>query len=338
MINKGRVTIKDIARDLNLSTSTVSRALRNHPDISDATKKLVVQYANENDYHPDAIAQSLKNMRTNTIGVMVPEIKHDFFSAALNGIEDVTYAAGFTIMVCKSNESYEREVLNTRALLSNRVAGFIVSIAQNSITHDHFQSLKDKGIPLVFFDRIAEDIEASKVMIDDYEAAFKATEYLINKGYKKIAHFAGPDNMIISRERHNGYKDAFEKNNIKYDKNYVIRGGLNEEDGMIAFQKLQELPKMPDAILAVTDPVAIGAFVQINQSKLKIPDDIALMGFSNNAITSLVSPSITTVAQPAYEMGSTAAKMLLEEIHYKGSYFQHRTEVLSTQLIEREST
>ena len=337
-MSKARVTIKDIARELNLSTSTVSRALRNHPDISNDTKKLVVEYANEHNYHPDAIAQSLKNMRTSIIGVMIPEIKHDFFSAALNGIEDVTYAAGFTIMVCKSNESYERELLNTRALLANRVAGFIISIAEDSVNSDHYRNLQEDGTPVVFFDRVAEDVQASKVMINDFEAAFLGTEFLIKKGYKRIAHIGGPETNIVGRERHKGYKAALEKNGFKYNKKLAIRGGFNEEDGVIGFQKLLKQGKLPDAILTISDPVAIGAFTQISEHKLRIPQDIALMGFSNNAITSLVTPSITTIAQPAYEMGALAAKLLLEEINYKGSDFKHRTEILPVQLIEREST
>ncbi len=337
-MSQGRVTIKDIARDLNLSTSTVSRALRNHPEISERTKKLVVEYANSHDYQPDAIAQSLKNARTNTIGVIVPEIKHDFFSAALNGIEDVTTTEGLTIMVCKSNESWEREVMNTRALMTNRVAGFIISIAQDSVNHDHFQNLKEKGIPIVFFDRIAEDIDANKVLINDFEAAFRATEYLIKKGYKRIAHIKGPETLIIGRERLNGYKAALKKHGRNIQTNLIIPGGLYEEDGIRAFKKILKMKKMPDAILAVTDPVAIGVFVMMRQHKLKIPDDIALMGFSNDKITSLVEPAISTVAQPAYEMGSEAARMLLEEIKYKGNNYQHRTVVLSSQLIERDST
>ena len=337
-MSQHRITIKDIARDLNLSTSTVSRALRNHPDISDQTKKLVVEYANKYDYQPDAIAQSLKNARTNTIGVIVPEIKHDFFSAALNGIEDVTYAAGFTIMVCKSNESHDREILNTRALQTNRVAGFIISVAQDSVNHEHFQNLKEKDIPIVFFDRIAEDVEANKVLIDDFEAAFNATEFLIKKGYKRIAHIKGPDTVLIGKERLNGYVAALKKYGIKYQSNLVIPGGLYEEDGIRAFKNIMKLRKLPDAILAVTDPVAIGVFTMMKQKGLKIPDDMALMGFSNSEITSIVEPSISTVAQPAYEMGAEAAKMLLEEIHYKGTNYQYRTIVLSSQLIERDST
>jgi len=336
-LKNAHVTIKDIAKRLNLSPSTVSRALRNHPDISSETKKQVLALANKLDYHPNSIAQSLKNMQTKTIGVIVPEIRHHFFSSALTGIEDVAYGAGYVIIVCKSNEDYEREIVNTHALASNRVAGLIVSISQGTQNSKHFKVLQERGIPIVFFDRVCEDIDASKVVVDDREGAFRAVEYLIKSGYKRIAYIAGPKHLSISKERFTGYSLALKKYNVSFKKEYVIYGGLNEEDGIQGFQKLLQLKELPDAIFAVNDPVAIGVFTEMKKNNLKIPDDIALVGFSDNPISSLIDPPLTTVAQPAYEMGTTAARLLLEEIENRGK-FEYRTEKLETKLIIREST
>jgi len=336
-MRKSQVTIKDIAKKLNISPSTVSRALRDHPDISAKTKEMVNSLAEELDYQPDSIAQSLKKRKTNLIGVIVPEIKHNFFSAAISGIEEVAYRAGYAIIVSQSNESYDRECINVRALISNRVAGLLISIAQTTENSDHFKLLERQGIPFVFFDRVCEDIEASKVVVDDFDGAFDAVEHLINYGYKRIAHLAGPKHLSISQQRLAGYLSALKKHKIPYDENLVVYGGLNEEDGIIGFQKLLQLDHLPDALFAVNDPVAIGAFEKIKEHGLVIPEDIALLGFSNNPISSLIEPSLTTVEQPAYEIGKRAAELLIEQIKF-GENFIMRKEILKTKLIVRNST
>ena len=336
-MKKSQVTIKDIAKKLNISPSTVSRALRDHPDISTQTKKRINSLAEELDYQPDSIAQSLKKRRTNLIGVIVPEIKHNFFSAAISGIEEVAYRAGYAIIVSQSNESYDRECVNVRALISNRVAGLLISISQTTEISDHFKLLERQGIPFVFFDRVCEDIEASKVVVDDFHGAFKAVEHLIKSGYKRIAHIAGPTHLSISQQRYNGYLSALNKYKIQYNENYVVHGGLNEEDGIKGFQKLLKLDQLPDALFAVNDPVAIGAFEKIKEHGLKIPGDIALVGFSNNPITALIEPPLTTVSQPAYKVGKAAAELLIEQIK-SGENFIPRKEVLKTELIIRDST
>lgn len=338
IINKSQATIKDIAKNLNLSPSTVSRALRDHPDISSATKKQVITLAKKLDYHPNNIAQSLKKRRSNTIGVIVPEIKHHFFSSVISGVEEVAYQVGYTIMVCQSNESYEREVVNTRALVSNRVAGLLVSISQTTENSEHFRLLQRQGIPFAFFDRVREDIKTSKVVVDDFDGAFQAVEHLIVSGYKRIAHIAGPPHLSISRDRFEGYRTALKKYNIKTQKNLIVHGGLNEEDGICGFQKLLQLEQLPDAIFAVNDPVAIGAFMQIKENGLIIPDDIAIVGFSDNPISSLIDPPLTTIAQPSYEMGKVAAKLLLEQIENEHDEFDTKIEVLKTKLVIRKST
>lgn len=332
------ITIKDIAKRLGISSSTVSRALHDHPDISSETKQKVMSVAEELDYHPNTIAQSLKSMRTNTIGVIVPEIKHDFFSFVLDGIEDVTYRAGYTISVSKSNESVDREVINTRAMVSNRVAGLIVSISQNTKDSSHFKILQQRNIPIVFFDRVCEDIEASKVVVDDYDGAFKMVEFLIQSGYRKIAHVAAPQFLTLGSERLRGYKEALQKNGMPYNENYVVIGGFNEEDGVAGFNTIRERNLEIDAIFAVNDPVAIGIFMRMKELGLNIPHDVALAGFSDNPIASLIDPPLTTVAQPAYELGASAARLLLQEINKDEDEFHPKTEILKTRLIIRRST
>ncbi len=333
-----QITIKDLASRLNIAPSTVSRALRNHPDISPQTKKSVLALASELDYFPNSIAQSLQKKSTNTIGVIVPEIKHDFFALTISGIENIAYEAGYTIMVCQSNENYEREVINTQALVSNRIAGLLVSISETTRDSGHFQTLLRRGIPVVFFDRVCEDPMFMKVMVDDEEGAYQAVRFLIENGHRRIAHLAGPSGIPMSRNRFKGYAKALREYGIPMEEQLVVYGGLHEEYGMKGFQKLMELHKLPDAIFAVNDPVAVGAYVKIKENGLKIPDDISLVGFSDNPISSLIEPPLTTVAQPAYNMGITAAKLLLEQINQSGNGMTPKTEILKTHLKIRKST
>jgi len=329
-------TIVDIADKLKISPSTVSRALSDHPDIRQRTKERVKKAAAELHYFPNPIAKSLKSSRTTTIGVIVPEIKHDFFSSAISGIETVAYSAGYTILVCQSNESYEREVLNTNALMHHRVAGVIVSISQNTINGDHFLDLIKRKIPLVFFDRVCEDIPASKVVIDDYRSAFDAVQHLISKGYRKIVHLAGPKELGICTKRLKGYADALAEAHLPLLNGCIRHGGLHEKDGYDSMDALLRDKTPVDAIFAVNDPVAIGAFQRIRETTLRIPEDIAIVGFSNNKITSLIVPPLTTVNQPSFEMGQRAAEVLIENIQNKS--VGPKTLVLETELIVRGSS
>ncbi|MGD9210338.1 MAG: LacI family DNA-binding transcriptional regulator [Desulfobacteraceae bacterium] len=331
-------TIKDIAKRLKLSPSTVSRALRNHPDISITTKKRVISLANQLDYQPNSIAQSLQTQKTKTIGVIVPEIKQPFFAAVINGIEEFAFNAGYTIIVCQSNECYQREVVYTRLLVSHRVAGLLVSLSKETRNFDHFKVVLRRDIPLVFFDRVSPALEVSKVVVDDYQGAFDMVTHLISCGYKRIAHLAGPENLSICRFRKKGYIDALKQHNIPIDTALIISGGLDNSDGMVGFRKLLTLKKKPDAIFAVNDPVATGAFAVIKAKGLKIPQEIALAGFSNTQMTSLIDPPLSTVEQPTYEIGKIAAELLMMQIHSSKEDFKPQLKILKTELIIREST
>lgn len=331
------ITIKDIAKKFNVAPSTVSRALRDHPYISRATKEKISAFASECKYQPNRIAQSLQTQKTNTIGVVVPEIKHDFFSSVISGIEGVAYEAGYTIMVCQSNESYEREVINTKALISHRVAGMLISISQGTKKLDHLKAVMHQGIPLVFFDRVAEELETSKVIVDDCEGAFQAVAYLIRAGYKRIAHLAGPKHISMSANRLKGYEQALKKHGLAVKKELIIHGGLHEQDGQKGAEKLLALKKPAEALFAVNDPVAIGALGFFKNKGWRVPEDIALAGFSNNQVAALIDPPLTTVDQPAFEIGKTAATLLLEQIRSSKKSFRPQTRVLKTKLIIRKS-
>ncbi len=331
------ITLTDIAKKLGISASTVSRALDDNPSIKADTKKRVKKLAKKFNYKPNPIARSLKKNRTTIIGVIVPEIKHDFFSSAISGIEEVAYHSGYTIIVCQSNENFEREVVNTNALIQQRVAGIVASISQDTKSGNHFQGVIDHGIPLVFFDRAYKNISASKVIIDDAKSAFDAVSYLIGKGYKKIAHFAGPQILEICKQRLKGYTEALSKAHIPIAKELISYGGLHEIDGYNSMDYLLKKNIIPDAIFAVNDPVVIGAFQRIKEAGLKIPGEIGIVGFSNNKITNLVDPTITTVNQPSFEMGKKATEILIGLIENGKNNGRAKTIILDTELIVRNS-
>ena len=332
-------TIKDIASYLNISPSTVSRALRDHPDISQQTKDLVKTVAEKLDYQPNTIAQSLKNRQSNIIGVVVPQVKHYFFASIMAGITDVAYEAGYTVMICQSNDDYEREVINTQALSSHHVAGLLVSVSQSTKKFDHFKALQKRNIPLVFFDRVIDQVDASSVSIDDQQSAFMATEHLIKKGYKRIAHIGGPQHLTICTKRYQGYLDALNQYNIPLHEDLIIFEGMNEEHGNQGLIRLfNKMKAMPDSIFCVTDPVAIGVYIELKKRNIKIPQEVALVGFSDNPNASLIDPPLTTVHQPAYDIGSTATALLLDEINNKTKPKIHVKKILKTELIVRQST
>lgn len=332
-----QVTVKDIASKLNLHHTTVSKALRGHPDISTSTKNRVLSLAKKLDYHPNSIAKSLKKQMTSTVGIIVPSITIDFFSAVISGVEEVAYGGGFNTVVCQSNEDFSREAIHVHTLISNRVAGVLISLAQTTTSGAHLKVLQKQGIPLVLFDRVCDDVDADKVIVDDYGGAVKAVNHLIQRGYKRIAHVAGPENTTIGRDRCKGYMDELERNGIVVDSELIIRGGLNEEDGVIAFRKIMSNGSKPDAIFAVNDPVAIGIYDEMKRSGIEIPRNIALVGFGNVKMSSYLSPPLTTVTQSPYELGKAAAGILIKRIENPQADKISELKVIKTELVLRNS-
>ena len=331
------VTIKDIARILGISPSTVSRALKDHPDISVETKKAVNELASQLRYQPNAIALSLKQSRSNTIGVIIPEIVHHFFSSVISGIEDVAYNAGFTVMICQSNERYDREVANAKMLLSHRVDGVLVSIAKEATNFDHLKLLKEGGLPLVFFDRIVPGIVADQVVIDDEEAAYKATKHLIENGRTRIAHFSGPAHLMIGRNRKEGYLRALKEAGLVIDSSLIIQAD-NYEKAVVAVGRLADLGNLPDGLFATNDLTAIGAMQALQKLGVKIPEQIAIIGFSDGRLSGITNPTLSSVDQHGYEMGSIATEILLTRILNTDENYTPVTRVLEGKLVVRESS
>lgn len=335
-MNKTQITIKDIARELNISPSTVSRALKNHPDISQETKNQVNEYARKYNYKPNALALSLRTSKNNTIGVIVPEIIHFFFSSVLSGIEEVANNEGFNVILCQSRESYDKEVKNAQALISTRVSGVLASISKHTTNYDHFQEIVDSGIPLVFFDRICIGINTDRVVVDDYAGAFAAVEYLIQSGCKRIAFFSSPLHLEISKNRKNGYLDAMHKYKIPVDES-LIRVCDTREEAIIITPEILDRPDRPDAFFAINDHCATGIMYAVKQARLKIPDDISIMGFTDGELAKASDPMLSTVEQHGFDMGKHAAKLLIDKINGV-SQGRYTNKIVKTNLIIRGTT
>ena len=332
-----QVTIKDIARILGISPSTVSRALKNHPDISEATKQAVNELAEQLKYQPNAVALSLKHSRSNTIGVIIPEIVHYFFSSVISGIEDVAYDAGFTVIICQSNEKYDREVTNVKALLSHRVDGVLVSVSKETQQFDHLYSVQERQVPMVFFDRIVPEIKTDHVIIDDRKASYEATKHLINGGRRRIAHFAAPQNLLIGRERKAGYEQALSEANLPMIPELIFEADSFEK-AIIATNRMLDMENRPDGIFAVNDLTAIGAMQTLQRRGIKIPKEMAVVGFSDGRFSGITEPNLTSVDQHGYEMGTVATEMLLKRLLNPNDNTPAQSRVLNANLIVRGSS
>ncbi len=336
MIKKPQITIKDIARALNISPSTVSRALKNHPDISQDTKDLVNKYAKDFNYKPNTLALSLRMSKNNTIGVIIPEIVHYFFSSILSGIEQVANAEGYNVIICQSDENYEKEVRNTKALVATRVSGVLASLAKHTTNYDHFQDIIDSDIPLVFFDRICIGLNTDRVVVDDYAGAFAAVEYLIQTGCKRIAFYSSPFHLEISKNRKNGYMDALRKYNLPVDET-LIRVCDTREEAIIITPEILDRPNRPDGFFAINDHCAAGILYATKLAKLKVPKDVAIMGFSDGELAKACDPMLSTVEQHGFEIGKHAAKLLIDKINGE-TQGQYSNKIVKTNLIIRGTT
>ncbi|MBC7743981.1 MAG: LacI family DNA-binding transcriptional regulator [Flavobacterium sp.] len=337
-MKKHQTTILDIAKELNISKSTVSRALTNHPNINTETKKKVIELAEKMDYQRNMLAISLINSKSYTIGIIVPEFISSFFPKVIVAAQAEALKAGYKIIISQSNESYETEVNNSKVMLANQVDGLLVSITKETRNYDHLKIFQRKGIPIVFFNRICEEMIVPKVIVDDYDGAFNLVEHLLKIGKKRIAHLAGPDTLSISKGRLNGYLDALKKHNILVDDELIIPYDLSLRKVKIYVKHLLGLDNPPDAIFAVNDPTAIEVVQTVKKMGLRIPEDVAIAGFSDDYASSLMEPKLTTVAQPVDEIGKLATKMLIDQINREVGDWKAVTKILKTNLIIREST
>jgi DNA-binding LacI/PurR family transcriptional regulator len=335
------VTIKDIAKALGLSTSTVSRALRDSYEISPETKKMVLEYAQNINYRPNPIALSLKEKRSRSIGIIVCEIANSFFSQIINGIESIAYDKGYNVIIAQSHESYDREVINVQYLASRSIDGLLVSVSSETQDLDHLKNLHDRGFPIVFFDRIVDEMETHKVIVDNFKGAYDATEHLISSGYKNIAVLAGSEYLSITKERVLGYKKALEDNGqvfIEANVQHCLHGGMLYEEVENSLNELLKLKHKPDAILASADKLTTNCMRYFKKRNIKVPQDVALVGFSNLDLTDLLSPSLSVVRQPAFEMGQISTELLIQQIESKRPVKDFEKRILPPQLFVREST
>jgi LacI family transcriptional regulator len=337
-MKKEKATIHDIAKKLNITASTVSRALNDHPRISEETKKAVLKAAQKLNYQPNHLAAALRNGRSNIIGIVVPTVDRSFFSSVVRGIEEIANKAKYNVMICQTHDLYEKEVATIDALLNSRVDGIIISHGKETSNFDHFNKVKERGIPLILFDRYNDDLEVSQVVIDDYLGAFQATQHLIRQGYKRIAHFTSARKITIFRERLRGYREALEKNNIPFDESLVVESNLQLEDGRNSMSKLLALKKRPDAVFSASALGIMGAMQVLKENDIRIPEEFGLVGFSNEVFTSFTEPSLTTVEQHSVQIGNAAAELFLEEISKGKAGFVPQKIVLKPELIIRDSS
>lgn len=335
------VTIKDIAKALGLSNSTVSRALRDSYEISIETKKTVLEYAERMNYSPNPVALSLKERRTRSIGIVVSEIANSFFSQAINGIESIARERGYNVIITQTQESSEREIDNIRHLAARSVDGIIISLSSESTDLSYLTGLHEQGMPLVFFDRVADSIQTHKVISNNYQGAYDATVHLVNSGYKRIAFLGNAAHLSIIKERLAGYSNALTDNGIVADESlikYCQHGGLIYTEAEDALNTLFKARKKPDAILACADKLTTNCLRYFHAHKIKVPDSIALIGFSNLDLTELLNPSLSVIRQQAFEIGQQSTELLLQLIESKRPVktFEHRS--LPANLFIRESS
>ncbi|MGF7218693.1 LacI family transcriptional regulator [Spirosoma lacussanchae] len=331
------VTIVDIAEKLQISSSTVSRALRNHPDIRPETVEAVKNMAKKLNYQPNTQAQSLRERRTRLLGVLVPEIQQFFYSSVLNGIEEVAFRKGYQVVVCKSGETYEREMLQASAM-GNQVDGMIVCLSQQTRKTEHFRQLKQQGMPLVFFDRAPERFTAHKVVFDNEAHTFLLTEHLLKSGFNRIALLTGPPHLISCQEQIRGYEKALDRYRKGDDTARVQTVGFGYQDGCVGFQKLMKQPAPPDAILAGSDQLAFATLLEARSIKLNIPSQLGLAVCGGDPFHARFENAVTSLTAKGFEMGSRAAYLCIQDIENTDKATKARTERITSDIVIRHSS
>lgn len=339
MKQKKRTTIYDIAEKLNITASSVSRALNNSNHVNEATKKLILKTAAELNYKRNTLASNLRKGHTKTIGVVVPRINQNFFSNVIAGIEDTTYQKGYNLIICQSNESHEKEIKCVNTLINQHVDCIVISVSVDSYDYKHLQNVIDQGIQLIQFDRVADELETLKVINDNEQASFEAICHLIEQGYKKIALLEGPQNLNIFRQRKIGYLNALRKYDMPVIDEFIIENAWTKELGAEATRKLLRLPNPPDAIFASTsDFSALGVLEVASDLSIKVPSELGICGYSNEPFTEITSPSITTIDQFSIYMGKTIANLYFQEMENNDTIVVPKIISIKPKLIVRSST
>ncbi|AYL94482.1 LacI family DNA-binding transcriptional regulator [Mucilaginibacter celer] len=340
-MNFGGVTIKDIAKELGISPSAVSKALKDSHEIGEKTKALVLECAKRLNYQPNLNAQSLKQGNSKSIGIVVSTIDNQFFSQVINGIESVAHSRGYNVIITQTHESYELEMQNVRHLTFRSIDGLLISLSTETQNIDHLKQLHSKGLPIVFFDRVSDEIDTHKVVADNYTGAYDATTQLINAGYRKIAHITSSVNVSITAERLKGYRAALAQNNIKDDETlikYCPHGGKDLNEIENALGELFHNENRPDAIFTASDRITTTTLSLLHKLGFKIPADIALLGFTNTQLAEVLNPPLSSVYQPGFEMGKKATEMLISVIESRYPVTEFETAVLPTEVFIRASS
>ncbi len=307
-----KATILDIAKELHITPSTVSRALNNHGAISTATKEAVKRTAKKLNYHPNRLASSLRSGKSNIIGVIIPSAEINFFGSVVHGIEKIASEQDCNVLIYQTNELADIEKKGVGTFIRSRVDGVLASVSKSTTNLSHFEGLKKHGVPLVLFDRVFDELEVPSVVIDDFKGAFKATTHLIEQGCKHIAHISGPQHISIFNQRLQGYKAALEQHGFPVTKSLITEGQISIESGYKCMAKLNRLKNAPDGVFAVEDFTALGAMKALKEEGKKLPDEVALIGFANEAFGQYITPSLSTVDQQTIKMGEAAAKLFFK--------------------------
>ena len=334
-----KTTITDIARALNITAATVSRALNDHPAIREATKKAVKDAAIKLKYQPNKLASSLRLGKSNIIGVIIPSAEINFFGSVIHGIEKMANEKNYNVLIYQTNELYEYEKRGVQTFLQSQVDGILASISKETINLDHYNEIKKRGVPLILFDRVSDALDVSSVVVDDYAGAFAATKHLIEQGCKRIAHIGGQQHVNIFNQRLKGYIDALNVHNIPVNEDLIIYGKVSIESGKECMMNLLQGKLAPDGVFAVEDFTALGALQAIKKANKKIPDEVAIIGFANEAFGEYLTPSLSTVNQQTIHMGEEAAKLFFEGLEKGDAYSaKPRKMILEPELICRESS
>lgn len=334
---RAQTTIGDVAKAVGVATSTVSRALNGHTDISPVTRQAILEAARLLDYHPNLLAQSLKNRETHTLGVLIPDLERPFFATAVSGIQAVATEAGYRVMICQSKESYRTEVSNVQALVASQVDGLLICHSRETENFDHVKPAACRGIPVVHFDRVSNEVDTAKVILDDWNGAFNVTEHLIQQGARRIAILAGPESLLISRNRLAGYRHALTRYHLPLRPEYEVHIEFRTEEAEATLDAWLALPEPPDAIFAINYTNAFDLLVALKKRGLRVPSDMALVGYGDEFMAAMIEPALTTVDLHPYRIGQQAARLMLEQLLQKGS-FQPRTYVIAGDLIIRQSS
>lgn len=336
-MSKQYITLKDIAKALNLSASTVSRAMSNNPAISVETRKLVQKFAKEQKYKPNVLAMQLRTKRNTTIGVIVPQIVHYFFSTVLAGIQEEAEKENYNLLICQSSEDYVKEIKSVETLLDARVSGILASQSKTTKEYGHFQDIIDNNVDLVFFDRICTGINTDKVVVDDYEGAFKAVDYMVSTGCKKIAFLGSDVDMPISNNRRMGYESALRKNKIEIDKSFIKECDTHSiAQTMVPDMLTAE--NVPDAFFCINDEVAAYCLQLVKAAGFRVPEDISICGFTNGYLTEVTDPTLTSVDQHGFKIGVQAARLLIDRIEGRETKKGVVSKLIKTELVVRNST